>query len=42
MTLFPYLRDGVADISSKVFGAPIMLPIAQRGQIGFNVAATNA
>lgn len=40
MTLFPYLREGVADISSKVLGAPIMLPIAHRGQIGFDVAAT--
>ncbi|MCZ9881921.1 hypothetical protein [Arthrobacter sp. B2a2-09] len=37
MTLFPYLREGIASITSKVFGTPITLPVAQRGQIGFEV-----
>ncbi|MDT0169457.1 hypothetical protein [Pseudarthrobacter sp. BRE9] len=38
MTLFPYLREGIASITSKVFGAPITLPVAERGQIGFEVS----
>ena len=38
MTLFPYLREGIASISSKVFGSPITLPVAQRGQLGFDVS----
>lgn len=38
MTLFPYLREGIASISSKVFGTPVTLPVAQRGQIGFDVS----
>ena len=37
MTSFPYLREGIASIPSKVFGTPVTLPIAQRGQIGFDV-----
>lgn len=39
MTLFPYLREGVSGISTKVFGNPITLPVAQRGQIGFEITA---
>ena len=42
MTLFPYLREGIASITSKVFGMPITLPVAQRGQIGFDVAEADA
>lgn len=38
MTLFPYLREGIASITSKVFGSPITLPVAQRGQLGFDVS----
>lgn len=42
MTLFPYLREGIASITSKVFGTPITLPVAQRGQIGFEVVDPDA
>lgn len=42
MTLFPYLREGIASITSKVFGTPITLPVAQRGQIGFAVDEADA
>lgn len=41
MTLFPYLREGIASITSKVFGLPITLPVAQRGQIGFDVVGAD-
>lgn len=37
MTIFPFLREGVADATSKVFGEPIILPIAPRGAIGFDI-----
>ncbi|MFH5879101.1 hypothetical protein [Arthrobacter sp. NA-172] len=37
ITLFPYLREALATITPKVFGTPITLPVAQRGQIGFEV-----
>lgn len=33
MTVLPYLREGVATITAKVFGAPVHLPIIPRGEI---------
>lgn len=33
MTVLPYLREGIATITAKVFGAPVHLPIIQRGEI---------
>lgn len=40
MALFPYLREAVQDLSAKVFGEPIILPIVQRG--GFRQDAPNS
>lgn len=37
MTVFPYLRENVSDITSRVFGNPLLLPIAERGQLAFEV-----
>lgn len=39
MTIFPYLREGISDATTKVFGEPVFLPIAPRGAIGFDVDA---
>lgn len=39
MAMFPYIREGISSVTSKVFGAPITLPVAQRGQLGFDVDA---
>ncbi|MDN5586382.1 MAG: hypothetical protein L0G69_07430 [Brevibacterium sp.] len=33
MTVLPYLREGVATITAKVFGSPVHLPIIPRGEI---------
>lgn len=38
MSVFPYLRQAFADITLRVFGEAVLLPVAQRGQIGFDVA----
>lgn len=38
MTLFPYVRESIATISTKVFGDPITLPVAHRGQLGFDLS----
>ncbi len=37
MTIYPFLREGVADATLKVFGEAIVLPIAPRGAIGFDI-----
>lgn len=33
MTVLPFLREGVATITAKVFGSPVHLPIIPRGEI---------
>lgn len=33
MTVLPYLREGVATITAKVFGSPVHLPIIPRGEV---------
>ena len=33
MTVMPYLREAISTITTKVFGAPIHLPLAERGEI---------
>lgn len=37
MTAFPFLREGVSDVTRRVFGDPILLPIAPRGTIAFEI-----
>lgn len=33
MAIFPYIREGIQSATTRVFGAPLTLPIMQRGQI---------
>ena len=35
MIILPYLRQGIADITQRVFGNPITAPIYERGQLKF-------
>ena len=37
MTVLPYLREAIATITAKVFGQPVHLPIAERGEIALDV-----
>lgn len=37
MTLFPYLREALGTITSKVFGDAVLLPILPRGGVGFDL-----
>lgn len=38
MQLMPFIRQAVADVTQRVFGSPLLLPIQQRGQLRFEVA----
>lgn len=38
MSLFPYFREGVSSVSSKVFNEPILLPTIERGMIRYEVS----
>ncbi|MGF3055595.1 hypothetical protein [Microbacterium sp. YY-01] len=40
MHLIPYVRNGVADITQRVFEAPLLMPIFQRGELNFDVLAS--
>lgn len=35
MVLAPYLRQALADITGRVVGEPLMMPILERGQLNF-------
>lgn len=35
MALIPYLRQAVADLSQRVFGAVLLMPVMQRGEVSF-------
>ena len=37
MTVFPYLREGMSSITTRVFGEAIYLPVAERGSISIDV-----
>lgn len=37
MAVFPYFRESVHSITSKVFGQPILLPVLPRGVIGLDL-----
>ncbi|MBT1618129.1 protein-export chaperone SecB [Curtobacterium flaccumfaciens pv. poinsettiae] len=35
MVLLPYIREATSDLTRRVFGSALVLPVIQRGQIGF-------
>lgn len=35
MALLPFLRQGIADLTQKVFGVPLLMPIISRGELEF-------
>lgn len=37
MALLPYHRHAIADLTQRIFGPPLVMPIIQRGEIAFNV-----
>lgn len=37
MHILPYVRQGIADLTARVFGTPIVMPIIQRNEITFNI-----
>lgn len=37
MALIPYLRQGISDISQRVFGTPLVMPVMARGAIHFEM-----
>lgn len=39
MAVLPFVRQGIADITLRVFEAPLLMPIIQRGEITFNLPA---
>lgn len=38
MVLLPYMREALADVSARVLGEPLLMPILQRGQLVFDEA----
>ena len=36
MVVLPYIREAITTISLKVLGAPLLMPIIQRGQMSFS------
>lgn len=38
MALIPYLRHAIADLTQRVFGLPLLMPIMQRGEVTFDEA----
>lgn len=38
MVLLPYMRQALADVSGRVLGEPLLMPILQRGQLVFDEA----
>lgn len=37
MVLLPYLREGLADVTRRVWGSTLLVPMMQRGQLAFSV-----
>jgi|GEM_PF-1169432 len=37
MALLPYLRHAIADLTQRVFGTPLVMPIVQHGELAFAV-----
>lgn len=38
MALLPYLRQAIADMTQRVFGSPLLMPVLQRGAVSFSIA----
>lgn len=38
MTLLPYLRHAISDLTQRVFGPPLLMPIVRRGEVTFDAA----
>jgi len=36
MHILPYTRQSISDISVRVFGSPLLMPIIQRGELSFS------
>jgi preprotein translocase subunit SecB len=36
MALLPYLRQAIADVTQRVFGAPLLMPVLMRGAVTFS------
>lgn len=36
MHIIPYLRQGIADVSQRIWGEPLLLPVLQRGEMTFS------
>lgn len=37
MHILPYARQSIADLTQRVFSAPLLMPIMQRGELQFQV-----
>lgn len=37
MHIIPFVRQSIADLTLRVFGSPLLMPILQRGQMQFNL-----
>ncbi|ASR55528.1 hypothetical protein [Cellulomonas sp. PSBB021] len=37
MTMLPFLRQGIADVTQRVFGTPLLMPVMPRGSLAFPV-----
>lgn len=37
MHLIPYMRQGISDLTQRVFGTPLVMPIFQRGELEFQM-----
>lgn len=42
MTTFPYIRQAVSDVTQRVFGSALLLPMVQRGEIDFSLTVVPA
>lgn len=38
MHIIPFVRQSIADLTLRVFGSPLLMPILQRGQMQFTLA----
>lgn len=37
MSMLPYLRHAIADLTQRIFGPPLVMPIVRRGELSFSV-----
>lgn len=41
MALLPFVRQAIADLTQRVFGTALLMPVVRRGQFQFTLTATN-